>query len=167
MSRRFSSRTSPQETWIRKIRKSCCRCAMGLSSTACLRIDMASLGQILARTLFWSYERGTWQYDVAVILILVFVLLTPRNWFRDKPQSGAPVTPGQVQFISKEGNRLTYRVDARILAPPTRLALQNDLHTALQEALPELHSGNFSIAKIEPLRDDQGTVIAYQVDIHR
>src|SRR2546429_4989494 len=45
-------------------------------STACLRIDMASLGQILARTFFWSYERGTWQYDVAVILILIFVLLT-------------------------------------------------------------------------------------------
>jgi len=51
-------------------------------------------------------------------------------------------------------------VDARILAPPTKLALQNDLHTALQEALPELHNGNFSIANIEPLRDDQGTVIA-------
>jgi len=111
---------------------------MALSSTGCLRIDMASLGQILSRTLFWSYERGTWQYDVAVILILVFVLLTPRNWFHDKPQSGAPVTPGQVQFISKEGNRTKYRVDARILAPPTKLALQNDLHTALQEALPEL-----------------------------
>jgi len=99
---------------------------------------MASLGQILSRTLFWSYERGTWQYDLAVILILVFVLLTPRDWFHDKPQSGAPVTPGQVQLISKEGNRLKYRVDARILAPPTKLALQNDLHTALQEALPEL-----------------------------
>ena len=125
---------------------------------------MASLGQILARTFFWSYERGTWQYDVAVILILVFVLLTPRNWFRDKPQSGAPVTPGQVQFISKEGNRLTYRVDARILAPP-KFALQSDLHSALQQALPELHNGNFSISKIAPLRDDQGMVIAYQVEI--
>ena len=57
-------------------------------------------------------------------------------------------------------------MDARILAPPTKLALQNDLHTALQEALPELHNGNFSIANIEPLRDHQGTVIAYQVEIH-
>jgi hypothetical protein len=132
----------------------------------CQRIDMASLGQILSRTFFWSYERGTWQYDLAVILILVFVLVTPRYWFHDKPQSGAPVSPGQVQFISKEGNRLTYRVDTRILAPPTKLALQNDLHTALQEALPELHNGNFSIAKIEPLRDDEGMVIAYQVEIH-
>jgi hypothetical protein len=139
---------------------------MGSSWTECLRIDMASLGQILSKTLFWSYERGTWQYDVAVILILAFVLLTPRNWFKDKPASGAPVSPGQVLLISKEGNRLIYRVDARILAPPTRLALQNDLHTALQEALPELHKGNFSIAKIEPVRDEQGVVIAYQVEIH-
>ncbi len=126
---------------------------------------MASLGQILSKTFFWSYERGTWQYDVAVILILVFVLLTPRSWFRDKPESGEPAAPGQVQLISQQGNRQTYRVDARILAPPTKLALQNDLHIALQEALPELHNGNFSIAKIEPLRDDQGTVTAYQVEI--
>jgi hypothetical protein len=126
---------------------------------------MASLGQILSRTFFWSYERGTWQYDLAVILILVFVLLTPRNWFRDQPASGGPASPGQVQLISKEGNRQTYRVDARILAPPTKLALQNDLHTALQQALPDLHNGNFSISKIEPIRDDQGTVTAYHVEI--
>lgn len=126
---------------------------------------MASLGQILSRTFFWSYERGTWQYDLAVILILVFALATPRNWFHDQPESGGPAAPGQVQFISQEGNRITYRVDARILAPPTKLALQNDLHTALREALPELHKGNFSIAKIEPQRDAQGTVIAYQVEI--
>ena len=132
----------------------------------CRRIDMASLGQILSRTFFWSYERGTWQYDLAVILILVFVLLTPRGWFHDKPQSGAPVTPGQVQLISQDGNHLKYRVDARILAPPTKLALQNDLHTALQEALPELRNGNFSIANVERIRDEQGTVIAYQVEVH-
>ena len=127
---------------------------------------MASLGQILSRTFFWSYERGTWQYDLAVILILVFALLTPRGWFHDQPQSGAPVTPGQVQLISQDGNHLKYRVDARILAPPTKLALQNGLHTALQEALPELRKGNFSISNIEPLRDEQGTVIAYQVEVH-
>jgi len=126
---------------------------------------MASLGQILSKTLFWSYERGTWPYDVAVGLILVFVLVTPRSWFHDKPESGGPATPGQVLLISREGNRQTYRVDGRILAPPTKLALQNGLHTALQDALPELHNGNFSIAKIEPVHDDQGTVIAYQVEI--
>jgi len=126
---------------------------------------MASLSQILSRTFFWSYERGTWQYDLAVILILVFVLLTPRDWFHDKPPSGAPVTPGQIQLISQEGNHFKYRVDARILAPPTRLALQTDLHAALQEALPELRKGNFSISRFEAIHDDQGNVIAYQVEI--
>jgi hypothetical protein len=128
---------------------------------------MASLGQILSRTFFWSYERGTWQYDVAVILILVFVLLTPSGWFHDKPQGGAPAAPGDVQVVRSDGNLTVYRVDARILAPPTRLALQNELHSALQDALPELHKGGFSIAKIEPVRDEQGTVIAYQVEVHR
>ncbi len=126
---------------------------------------MASLGQILSKTFFWSYERTTWQYDVAVILILVFVLLTPRNWFRDQPETASPAAASQVQLLSKDGNRQTYRVDARVLTPP-KFALQSDLHTALQQALPELHSGNFSISKIEPVRDEQGMVVAYQVEIH-
>ncbi|GAC1703241.1 MAG: hypothetical protein NVS9B4_10780 [Candidatus Acidiferrum sp.] len=125
---------------------------------------MASLGKILSRTFFWAYERGTWQYDVAVVLILVFVLLTPRAWFRDQPISGIPAGPGQVQLVSQDGNRRIYRVDTRILAPPTTMALQGDLHNALQMALPELRNGRFSIAKIEPVRDAQGTVVAYQVE---
>ena len=124
---------------------------------------MASLGQILSKTFFWSYERGTWQYDVAVILILVFVLLTPRTWFRDQPEAAGPAAAGQVQLLSSDGNRQTYRVDARVLTPP-KFALQSDLHTALQQALPELRNGNFSISRIEPLRDEQGMVIAYQVE---
>jgi len=128
---------------------------------------MAGLGRILSRTFFWSFERGTWQYDLAVILILVFVLLTPRAWFRDQPQAGAPAAPGDVQVVRTDGNRTVYRVDVRILAPPTRLALQNELHSALQDALPELRKGGFSIANIQPIRDEQGAPIAYQVEVRR
>lgn len=128
---------------------------------------MASLGRILSRTFFWSYERGTWQYDLAVILILVFVLLTPRAWFRDQPLGGVPAAPGDVQVVRTDGNRTVYRVDVRILAPPTRLALQNEMRSALQDALPELRKGGFSIAKIEPIRDEQDAVIAYQVEVRR
>lgn len=129
---------------------------------------MASLGTILKRTLLWSYERGTWQYDVAVVVILIFVLLTPRSWFHDLPQVGLPDTPGQVKMVSalEEGHRQIYRVDARVLAPPEKTpALQNDLHNALKKALPDLNSGRFSITQIEPVRDAQGTVIAYEVEI--
>jgi hypothetical protein len=126
---------------------------------------MDRLGQILSKTFFWSYERGMWQYDLAVILILVFVLLTPRAWFRDKPESGTPAMPGQVELLSASGDHQTYRVDLHALAPPTKLALQSDLRTALQGALPELRTTNFSISRIEPIKDERGTVIAYRVEI--
>jgi hypothetical protein len=130
---------------------------------------MATLGQIFSRTFFWAYERGTWQYDVAVILILVFVLATPRSWLHDQPQVGLSAnTPGQVLLLKEEGDSKTYRVDARILAPPEQTpALENELHNALQKSLPELQNKRFTIAKIEPVRDEQGTVIAYHVEIHR
>ena len=75
---------------------------------------MTGLGQILSRTVFWSYERGSWQYDVAVILILVFVLLTPRGWVRDQPQVGLPANTSQVELLSKAGESEVYRVDARV-----------------------------------------------------
>ena len=131
---------------------------------------MAGLKQILSRTFFWSYERGTWQYDIAVVLILVFVWLTPRAWFRDQPQVGMPVTSEQVQLvlISDDGHRQEYRVDARVLAPPQQTpALQNELHQALRRALPDLSNGRFSITNINPVRDERGTVIAYEVEIRR
>jgi|SRR5580658_2205919 hypothetical protein len=129
---------------------------------------MASLGQILSRTFFWAYERGTWQYDAAVILILVFVLATPRAWFHDEPQMGLPANaPGQVLLLKDEGRTKTYRVDARILAPPEQTpALENELHNALQKSLPELRNKRFTIANINPMRDADGTVVAYQVEIH-
>jgi hypothetical protein len=127
---------------------------------------MAGLGQILNRTFFWSYDRGTWQYDVAVILILLFVLATPTRWFHDQPQVGMPLNSTQVELLTKSGRLETYKVDARVLAPPERTpALQNDLHSALQKSIPALGDGRFSIGKIEPIHDAPGNVIAYQVEI--
>ena len=129
---------------------------------------MASLGQILSRTFFWSYERMTWQYDVAVALILIFVFFTPRVWFHDQPRVGVPATSERVQRISPPGAAETYEVDTRVLAPPVQTPLlANELHNVLQRNQRELSDGRFSIVQIEPVRDDQGTVIAYRVEIHR
>ncbi|MGB9466267.1 MAG: hypothetical protein WBR10_14250, partial [Candidatus Acidiferrum sp.] len=110
---------------------------------------MASLGQIFLKTFFWAYERGTWPYDAAVILILIFVLATPRAWFHDQPQMGLPANaPGQVLLLKDEGESKTYRVDARILAPPEQTAaLENELHNALQKSLPELRNKRFTLSR--------------------
>ncbi|MGC1905925.1 MAG: hypothetical protein WA715_19050 [Candidatus Acidiferrum sp.] len=131
---------------------------------------MASFKTILARTFFWSYERGTWQYDLAVIVILIFVLATPPRWFHDEPQVGLPSNAAQVELVAgtEKDSQQTYRIDARVLAPPEQTpALQSDLHNALKRALPKLRDGRFSILKIDPVRDEDGNVIAYQVEIRR
>lgn len=47
------------------------------------------LGPVLTgikRFILWDYPRATWQYDVMVGLILAFLFLTPREWFRDQPR---------------------------------------------------------------------------------
>ena len=40
----------------------------------------------LKRLILWDYERGVWQYDVICGVIFFFVVLTPRQWFRDQPR---------------------------------------------------------------------------------
>jgi hypothetical protein len=128
---------------------------------------MAGIGQIFSRTFFWTYERGTWQYDVAVVLILIFVLLTPRAWFHEQPQLGINAIPGEVKQLSSGADSDLYRVDARLLAPPVQTpALENGLHNALSKTLPELRNRRFSISRIEAVRDAGGTVIAYDVEVH-
>ena len=38
---------------------------------------------ILKKTWYWSYERGSWQYDVMCVLILAFIFLVPARVFDD------------------------------------------------------------------------------------
>jgi len=42
---------------------------------------MKLLFTTLKKTLFWSYERGSWQYDVMCVLILAFVFFAPNSLF--------------------------------------------------------------------------------------
>lgn len=127
---------------------------------------MRTLWRILQRTVLWSYDRGTWQYDIAVVAIVLFVLLTPRGWFHDQPQVGVSEAAGKVTLVSDEGSLQTYRVDARVLAPPARTPeLANDLHTAMRQAVPHLQGRGFEILRIEAVRDANGTVIAYDVQV--
>ena len=35
----------------------------------------------VSRVIFWTYERGGWQYDILSALILAFIFLTPRTVF--------------------------------------------------------------------------------------
>jgi hypothetical protein len=57
----------------------------------------------LKRFILWDYRRASWQYDVMVGLILLFLFLTPRAWFRDQPRiPQASEIASQVFWIEPE-----------------------------------------------------------------
>jgi hypothetical protein len=53
----------------------------------------------LKKILFWSYDRGTWQYDLLCVLILAFIFLSPNYLFR----SGKPIGQKDVQPAASTG----------------------------------------------------------------
>ncbi len=130
---------------------------------------MRSLWRIFVRTVFWSFERGTWPYDIAVVAIVVFVLFSPRSWFHDQPAVGPPAAQSSLVLLNSadsSSTMQTYRVDARLLASPIRTpALEHDLHDAMRKNLDSLKRGGFQIIRIEPIRGDNGTVAFYDVTI--
>lgn len=148
----------------------CCTCAMEWSSTPFL-IDMRRLWRGIVNTVFWSYERGSWPYDVMVAAIVIFLLATPRRWFLDGPRPSLPANT-QVQLISEsaQGDESTYRLDARLLAPDKRATkstpeLERGTHDILGRTVPELGGRTFQVERIDFVRAGDGSVLDYDVTV--
>lgn len=133
---------------------------------------MGSLWRGIVRTVFWSYERGSWPYDVMVVLIVIFVLFTPRAWFRDQPQTTA-VSSASIQLINDDSlnQTQTYRIDSTVFAIEKRAArpspeLERETHDLLGRTVGDLKDHTFQIVRIDPVRSDTGTVQYYDVTVH-
>jgi hypothetical protein len=53
--------------------------------------ELRSSGSVLRKLIFWEFARASWQYDIVVALILVFIFATPREWFGDQPRAANTV----------------------------------------------------------------------------
>lgn len=120
-----------------------------------------SVGARLLRTvkgfLLWRHERASWQYDVMVALILLFVFLTPARFFHDQPVYNPHLVRDVVQLeTGPQGTR--YRVSAELLA---------SYHSDPQQAAERVFARNldypFTIARIEPVRSEGSPVVWYDV----
>lgn len=60
----------------------------------------------LKRFILWDYPRAGWQYDLMVALIVAFIFLTPRDFFRDQPKASdivmVPASHGSAFFIEPD-----------------------------------------------------------------
>ncbi|MBI1983566.1 MAG: hypothetical protein HYS61_05150 [Acidobacteria bacterium] len=119
----------------------------------------------VTRSVFWSFERGTWQYDVIVLAILAFIFLTPRAWFQDRPTlqlTDLRHTQGLVEVGGGEDG-WSYLVDARLV---DSLAPQKP-EDALREILRRRLQKPFTVKSIEVLRDRNNVILGYRVVVER
>jgi hypothetical protein len=137
------------------------------------RTEMRAFWRALGRIFFWSYERMTWQYDVMVALIVLFVLLTPRHWFRDQPRARIAAS-ANVQLVSEDAASHTtiYRLDAGALPPDQRSAnrtpeLDRRAHDILGGTVADLKGSSFQIVRVQPKLASDGSVEYYDVTVQR
>jgi hypothetical protein len=111
---------------------------------------------------FWSYERGTVQYDVMVTLILLFVFFSPRLIdFNDRPVEHNPRSTGVVVYPDGQGG-LIYQVEARAVPEGEDAVVRAALLRVIEPV-----SGSVSINKYETVRDARGHVTSYKVWVER
>ncbi len=114
---------------------------------------MAGFFTGVKRFILWDYGRATWQYDVMVGVILAFLFLTPRAWFRDQAR-----IPGASRIAILQGAHGTnvYWVDAELLqsVPETeRLGKVREMLRARGETQ--------NIVRLEPALDSESETKGY------
>ena len=118
---------------------------------------MFRIWRIIKGYLFWTYERGSFHYDVMVTIILLFIFLAPRFMnFKDQPAEHAGHPTGII--ITPDGEKGTmYQVDASVVdAQDTAMVRQNFVRFLRPMTGPVV------IEKIEPVRDESGRIVSYR-----
>lgn len=87
----------------------------------------------LKKTLFWSYDRGSWQYDIMCVLILAFIFFAP-NTHRT---SSLPLVIKSVELGQIEPNNLERELSIR---------------------LEQKYGHDAKIARIETVEDSSGEI---------
>jgi hypothetical protein len=112
-------------------------------------------------TVFWSFERGTWPYDLMVIAILAFVFLTPRAWFQDRPtlQLTALRHSQGIVEVGRGKDGLRFLVDARLVDAVNA----REPEKAVQEILRSRLDRPVTVRSVDPVRDRSNVVLGYTV----
>ena len=127
---------------------------------------MSGIWRTIRDYIFWSYERGTIQYDVMVTLILLFVFLSPKLInFKDKPVERNPHRTGVAVLPDGQGG-LIYQIEAAAVVGNVAGKDDSAIRGELLQIIEPI-SGEVSITKIEPVRDGSGRVLSYKVWVAR
>ena len=107
----------------------------------------------------WSYERGTWQYDLLVILIIATVFLVPSQFFGDRDRPLRTPNEEIVRRWSIESNKINTFATRNGKVE----RLKNDPREVVQLYLREVIRPDIEVADCIVETDPRGKVTGYSV----
>lgn len=124
--------------------------------------------KMLRSYLFWTYERGTFHYDVMVTLILLFIFVSPHIInYRDRP---VYQLPSQIMVENDGSGQLIYQVKKSDVDQSLSHVKGSNYDLRTRRALRRLIepiAGDVLIERYEPLPGKNGDVDAYRVWAYR
>ena len=108
----------------------------------------------LKRFILWDYPRASWQFDVMVGVILVFMFLTPRSWFRDQPR--APQASHVAQLGAGHGGDVFWIEPELLDGVP-----ENQRLTKVAQILKARAGRTRIVTRLEPVIDSEQATKGY------
>jgi hypothetical protein len=118
--------------------------------------------------IFWAYERGSFQYDVMVTAILIFMFASPHFIdFKDRPVETVALHASEVLVkeagVSGSSSRFLYQIRADDMSGATTDAERRAAILRVVEPI----SGEVTLERYQPVYDAQHHIIAYNAWVLR
>jgi hypothetical protein len=124
--------------------------------------------KLIRSYIFWSYERGSFHYDIMVTAILLFMFFSPLFInYNDKPVETVALHASEV-LVKEAGSsgtssRFMYQIRADDIGSANTDA---EIRTAIVRIIEPI-SGEVELERYEPVYDAQHRVVAYNAWVLR
>jgi hypothetical protein len=131
-----------------------------------------SVGSILRSYFFWTYERGSFHYDVMVTLILIFLFVSPRLIDNnDRPVETVALQASEVLVreagrSGADGSRFMFEIRADQQGGPQERQTDDERRAAILRVVEPI-SGEVTLERYERVLDANGKVVAYNAWVVR
>ncbi len=126
------------------------------------------MGKLLKSYIFWTYQRGSFHYDIMVTAILLFLFVTPHFIdFKDRPVETVALHSSEV-LVKEAGmrggsSRFLFQIRADDIG---NAHTDPELKAAFLRVIEPI-SGEVALDGYEPVKDSSGHTVAYNVWILR
>jgi hypothetical protein len=121
---------------------------------------------------WWTYDRGSFHYDVMVTLILLFLFLGPRFIdFKDRPVETVAIHSSEVLIkeagTTDDSSRFIYQIRADDIERASSGATSDaEIRAAILRIIEPI-AGEVTLERYQSVRDASGRIIAYDAWITR